>query len=95
MRPPTTDDSRRERYAPPSPLASSPSTEPTLAERLARALDMEDIVTVVGLLSLTATPKLATLPPALLERLCASTSREISAACRAKAAPAAPLPVAR
>ena len=95
MRPPTTDDSRRERYAPPSPPASSPSAEPPLAERLARALDVEDIVTVVGLLSLTATPKVATLPPALLERLRTSTSREITAAARAKEAPTAPLPVAR
>ena len=72
-------------YAAPSPLA----------ERLTRALDADDVVTVVGLLSLADDRGIAALPPALLQRLRASTAREIVAACDAKRALTATRPVPR
>jgi hypothetical protein len=74
---------------------TSHAAEPPLAERLTRALDADDVVTVVGLLSLTGARSIAALPPLLLERLRASTSREITAACDAKRAPTATRPVSR
>jgi hypothetical protein len=62
---------------------------PTLAERLARALDADDVVTVVGLLTLAEDEGIAALPPTLLERLNGSTVHQIAGACGAKRAPKA------
>ena len=83
-------------YEPPQPAPrTSYAAEPPLAERLTRALDVDDVVTVVGLLSLTGARGIAALPPLLLERWRASTSREIAAACDAKRAPTATRSVSR
>jgi hypothetical protein len=84
MRPPRTEQTREPDER--APLASR-AAEPPLADRLRRALDRDDVVSVVGLLSLADDRVIGALPPDLLDRLRASTAREIAAACDAKRSP--------
>ena len=72
---------------------STSAREIALAERLARALDVDDVVTVVGLLALNDERTIAGLPASLLDRLHQCTAREIAAAWHAKRATAAASPV--
>ena len=83
-------------YAPheQEPSASRAADSP-LADRLARALDVDDVVTVVGLLTLTEDRRIAALPPAVLDRLHESTVREIARARDAKRAAAEERPAPR